>query len=80
MIVHGTWDVSTPFDNALELVPCFENLHFVPVESGTHGAFGEAMRHDEAFGDAVMAFLFEGETDGLPTSIELPAIEWRTSW
>jgi pimeloyl-ACP methyl ester carboxylesterase len=37
LIVHGTWDVSTPFSNAIELAPCFKNLHFVPVEGGTLG-------------------------------------------
>ena len=80
LVVHGTWDVSTPFENALELVPCFENLHFVPVEGGTHGAFEEAIHHDEAFGDAVMAFLSKGEVAGLPDSIELPPIKWTASW
>jgi pimeloyl-ACP methyl ester carboxylesterase len=80
VIVHGTWDVSTPFTNALELLGCFENLHFVPVEGGTHGALREAMQNDPAFADAVMAFLFEGETEALPDSIELPPIEWIGAW
>jgi len=80
IIVHGTWDVSTPFDNALELVSCFQNLHFVPVEGGTHGALREASRHDPDFAKALMAFLFEGETAGIPKSIELPPISWKTNW
>ena len=80
LMVHGTWDVSTPFDNALELVSCFENLHFVPVEGGTHGAFREAMTYDSAFADAVMAFTSTGATDGLPDLIELPPIRWSADW
>lgn len=80
VIVHGTWDVSTPFVNALELLPCFEELHFIPVDGGTHGALREAIRDDPAFGDALMAFVFEGEAGGLPESVELPPIEWQTSW
>jgi len=80
MIVHGTWDVSTPFSNALELVPCFKNLHFVPVEGGTHGALGEAARYDRAFEKALIAFLSEGQTDGIPESVELPPIRWNTDW
>ena len=76
LVVHGTWDVSTPFDNALELLHCFEQLHFVRVEGGTHGALGEALRHDADFLSAVDAFLYEGDASGLPDAVELPPIEW----
>jgi pimeloyl-ACP methyl ester carboxylesterase len=44
VIVHGTWDTSTPYDNALELVPRFKNSHFVTVEGGSHGALREALQ------------------------------------
>lgn len=80
VIVHGNWDVSTPYDNALELLPCFEQLHFVPVDGGTHGALGEAMRFDSEFREAVMAFLYEGKDQDIPAGVKLPPIEWRTSW
>ncbi len=80
VVVHGTWDVSTPFDNALELIPCFEDLTFVPVEGGTHGAFGEALRHSDEFEAALTAFLVEGDAAGFPASLTLPPIEWTTTW
>jgi pimeloyl-ACP methyl ester carboxylesterase len=80
VMVHGTWDVSTPLDNALELVPCFEDLHFVPVEGGTHGALREAMAHDEAFTAALTDFITTGATEGLPEAIALPPIEWSEQW
>lgn len=80
VIVHGTWDVSTPLENALELLPLFEHARFVPVEGGTHGALGEALRHDPAFRAALDAFLAEGTTDGLPAAIALPPIEWKATW
>ena len=80
VIVHGTWDVSTPYENALELLDSFENLHWIPVDGGTHGAFTEAVQNDPAFGEAAMAFLFEGKTEGLPKSVVLPPIAWSTSW
>ena len=38
VIAHGTWDTSTPFENALELVPFFTNSKFIPVIRGPHGA------------------------------------------
>ncbi|HVS17037.1 MAG TPA: alpha/beta fold hydrolase [Planctomycetota bacterium] len=80
LIVHGTWDVSTPLENALELLPLFERAHFVPVEGGTHGALGEAVRHDPTFRAALDAFLVDGATDGLPEAVALPPIAWTASW
>ena len=44
VIVQGTWDTSTPYENALELVPYFKNSKFIPVIRGPHGAIGAAMR------------------------------------
>ena len=80
LVVHGTWDVSTPFENALELAPCFEDLHLIPVEGGTHGALREAMEHDPAFAAAVMEFVETGSTAALPQRIDLPPIEWSAQW
>ena len=77
VVVHGTWDMSTPFENALELVPCFEQLSFVVVEGGSHGALGEAMRHSQEFRAALMEFLATGETSGLPGEIHLPPVIWK---
>ena len=62
VVVHGTWDVSTPFENALECLPFFENLNFVVVDGGTHGALGEAMGFSPDFAAALMAFATQGET------------------
>jgi pimeloyl-ACP methyl ester carboxylesterase len=80
VVVHGTWDTSTPFENALELAPCFADLHLIPVEGGTHGALREALEHDPAFAEAVMDFVATGATAGLPERIELPPIEWAAHW
>jgi pimeloyl-ACP methyl ester carboxylesterase len=80
LVVHGTWDTSTPFENALELAPCFEDLHLITVEGGTHGALREAMEHDPTFAAAVMEFAATGATAGLPERIELPPIAWSAAW
>lgn len=76
VIVHGTWDVSTPFDNALELLPAFRNLHFIPVEGGSHGALGEAVRLVDGFHPALMKFLASGDASDLPAEVTLPDIQW----
>ena len=77
LIVHGTWDVNTPLENALECIPMFSDHRFVPVEGGSHGALWEAMRHDHGFRDAVMAFLATGAQDELPDQVVLPPLEWQ---
>ena len=76
LVVHGTWDVNTPFDNALECLSIFRNLTFVPVVGGSHGAFGEAIELDDDFRAAAMRFLTTGSTEGLPREIVLPPIAW----
>lgn len=76
VIVHGTWDVNTPFENALELLPAFGDAQFIVVEGGSHGALGEAMRHSPAFSEAISAFLTRGARDDLPAIVELPPLGW----
>lgn len=76
VIVQGTWDTSTPLENALELVPCFENVRFIPVEGGSHGALQEALRLTPGFREAVMEFLASGTTAKLPAEVVLPDVQW----
>lgn len=76
VLVHGTWDTSTPFDNALELAPYFLNSRFVVVEGGSHGAIGDASRASAPFEAALMAFLATGDMEDLPERVELPPVEW----
>ena len=76
LIVHGTWDVSTPFDNALELLDTFENGHFVVVDGGTHGALGEALRLSDAFRSAMADFVTHGDMSSLPEEIRMPPVAW----
>jgi pimeloyl-ACP methyl ester carboxylesterase len=76
VIVHGTWDVSTPFDNALELLDSFSNGLFVPVAGGTHGALSEAAAHDPEFAAALFAFVADGDVSGIPGEVRLPPIRW----
>ena len=77
MIVHGNWDVNTPFENALELVPHFKRSQFVVVNGGSHGALREATELDSAFREALMEFYRTGDMSGLPDQVDLPAIDWE---
>lgn len=76
LLVQGTWDTSTPFENALEMEPAFTRGQLVVVEGGSHGALGEARRASPEFEAGVNRFLRTGETDGVPTLVELPPLDW----
>ncbi len=76
VIVHGTWDTSTPYENALELVPYFRNSKFIPVNRGPHGAIRSAMRSSEQFKKGIMKFAETGDMSELPDKVEMPPVEW----
>lgn len=76
VIVHGTWDTSTPYENALELVPYFRNSKFIPVNRGPHGAIRAAMRSSEQFKKGIMRFAETGDMSELPDKVEMPPVEW----
>ena len=76
VIVHGNWDISTPYENALELAPHFTNGKLVTVVGGSHGALSEAIDLDPEFGDLLVNFLLTGDISVLPDSVVLPPLEW----
>ena len=76
VIAHGTWDTSTPFENALELVPFFKNSKFIPVVRGPHGAIVAARRASEQFNRGILRFAATGDWSELPDQVELPLPEW----
>ena len=76
VIVHGNWDTSTPYENALELQPHFKKSHFVTVEGGSHGALGEALEEDEGFRNGLFKFAATGDWSDLPEEVVLPPIRW----
>jgi pimeloyl-ACP methyl ester carboxylesterase len=76
VIVHGTWDTSTPYENALELVPYFKNSKFIPVIRGPHGAIRAAMRASEKFRKGIMHFAATGDMSRLPDKVEMPSVDW----
>lgn len=76
VIVHGTWDTSTPYENALELVPYFKNSKFIPVIRGPHGAIRAARRASKQFDKGIMKFAATGDMSELPDKVEMPPVEW----
>jgi len=76
VIVHGTWDTSTPYENALELVPYFKNSKFIPVIRGPHGAISGAMNTSEQFRKGIMHFAATGDMSELPDEVEMPPVDW----
>ena len=76
VIVHGTWDTSTPYENALELVPYFKNSKFIPLIRGPHGAIQAAMKVNEKFKKGIMKFAETGDMSELPDKMEMPPVNW----
>jgi pimeloyl-ACP methyl ester carboxylesterase len=76
VITHGTWDTSTPFENALELVPYFKNSKFIPVIRGPHGSIQAAMRASEEYRAGLLHFAATGDTSQLPDTVTMPPAEW----
>ena len=77
VVVHGNWDLSTPYENALEMMPAFENGTLVTVHRGTHGALEEAMEASDSFREEVLRFLRTGERSAMPERVQLPPVDWR---
>ncbi|MEM8963641.1 MAG: alpha/beta fold hydrolase [Acidobacteriota bacterium] len=76
VLVHGNWDTSTPYENAIELRPFFTDHRFVHVEGGSHGALREAMEDVEGFAEAMSEWLGGGDFSALPERVELPPLDW----
>lgn len=76
LVVHGDWDLSTPYQNAAELMPAFSDGRMVTVERGTHGALDEAMEALPAFREQILEFLRTGAMKGIPERVELPPVDW----
>lgn len=76
VIVQGTWDRSTPYENALELVPYFKDSKFIPFKRGPHGAIKVALQVSEDFKKGILRFVESGDRSELPDKVELPTLKW----
>jgi len=76
VIAQGDYDISTPIENARELVPFFRQSRFIVVHGGSHPAIDDAMDASPEFARALLTFARTGDTSLLPTEVQLPPIEW----
>lgn len=76
VITQGDYDISTPIENAQELVPFFKKGRLIVVHGGSHPALDDAMDASPEFARAVLAFARSGDTSSLPTEVRLPPIAW----
>lgn len=77
LFVHGTWDLSTPLKNAIEIAPGFSNGHLIIVDGGTHGVIRDLYRErPEAIRPLIRKF-FQGQPiDDAPDRISLPPVDF----
>jgi pimeloyl-ACP methyl ester carboxylesterase len=77
LILHGTWDTSTPIENAREVASALPNAQLLEVSGGTHGALYNLYEHWPPFRKLLRGFL-AGEPTEFPASVEMPAVEFQT--
>ncbi len=75
LVVHGTWDTSTPIENAREVIAGLERGQLVEVIGGHHGALYNLYAHWPPAHDQIGAFL-RGEEVRFPTSVTLPPVQY----
>lgn len=75
LIFQGTWDVSTPFENAREVVATLANGQLVKVVGGNHGTLYNVFDHWPPARHLLRAFL-SGQRVQAPVEVLMP---WTTS-
>ncbi|MGN2247735.1 alpha/beta fold hydrolase [Frateuria sp. GZRR35] len=76
LIFQGTWDTSTPLENAREVAATLPNARVVEVVGGTHGALYNLYAHWPPMWARMRAYL-SATTDDFPSRIELPPLSYR---
>lgn len=76
VIFQGTWDTSTPLENAREVAATLPNARLVEVVGGTHGALYNLYAHWPPMWARMRAFL-SGKTDAFPSTVDLPRVSYR---
>lgn len=73
IFIHGDWDIATPVDNMLGLLPYFPNARAILVHRGRHHSREPLFAQRPDIASRVLEFLRSGKLDGLPVEAELPA-------
>jgi len=83
LLIHGTLDLSTPIENAQELLNYFPRGHLITVQGGTHVAHHHAASFDPRFLEYLTDFFkTTNPTDAfqrIPEKITLPPLQFEAS-
>ena len=76
LMMHGTWDTSTPIENAREVIATLPNGHLVEVIGGSHGALYNLYEEWKPMKQRLATFLKGGPLQ-FPSSVTLRAPEYQ---
>lgn len=76
LIVHGTWDTSTPIENAREVAAMLTNSRLVEVVTGSHGALYNLYEHWPPAHEKIGAFLC-GQRVTFPSQVDLSGVKFQ---
>lgn len=77
VLIQGTWDISTPYEQARTVRNLFSDHQFVIIENGSHGAIHEAEESDTTFREALDLWYAVGDSSAIPEVVELPEMDWN---
>ncbi|MEL7121792.1 MAG: alpha/beta fold hydrolase [Bacteroidota bacterium] len=75
LLVHGTWDMSTPLENAQEVHAMLSNSQLLVVNEGTHGSLYNLYENWKPIFGLLEKYV-KGEKVEFPTEVDLPPIEF----
>lgn len=73
IFIQGDWDIATPIENMLGLLPYFPNARAVVVHRGTHRSRDALFAQRPDVAAAIAAFLSSGQTIDVPAEVTLQA-------
>ena len=76
LMVHGTWDMSTPIENAREVAATLRDVRFVEVIGGSHGALYNLYNYWGPARERIGAFL-RGEPAEFPETVTVPPVQFE---
>lgn len=77
LFIHGDWDIATPIDNTLSLLPYFPEARALLVHRGTHQTRTPLFKRFPAIREQIIGFLRTGKLGNLPVTVELPPTIFR---
>ena len=78
LFIHGTFDMATPFGNAVDTLPGFENGRLITVERSGHNPLTDLYREQpDVIRPIVRRFLKTGSHEDAPEVIALPPLDYE---